>query len=234
MSDAQYTFDTQRNSYFLGSDLRVTETGTGHTIIVSEKDGMLGVNVKDEETVQDFPADVMEAWNRLDESKRQQIYEGVIAEYWRWASDLAASYDFSSISQEGREGGWLCVPGLHIDGADLIEPDEEAQVERDRFLAFAFEAERAIEDDWRQQLYAAFKEEASKPVHTCPNCGFEGTDLLTPRHVDSGCVLAGLVGVVRDRGEVEIDQAKVAAIDSDALWNQLGPITDDLEDEVKV
>lgn len=229
MSDAQYTFDTQRNAYFLGSDLRVTETSTGHTVIVNEKEGMLGVNVKDETTVQDFPADVMEAWNRLPESRRQQIYEGVAAEYWRWAADLAETHGFSGVSQEGRGGGWLCVSGLGIDGGDLIDPGPgtEARDDRDRFLAFAFEAERAIEDHWRPQLYQAFKEEASKPVHSCPNCGFEGTDLLTPRHVDSGCIVAALVGVVRDRGEVEIDQAKIAEIDADGLWGKLGPITDE-------
>lgn len=162
MANTQYTFDTQPNDYFLGTDLRVTD-GTEHTIIVNEKDGMLGVNVKDEQTVQDFPADVMEAWNRLPEQRRQQVYERVKGEYWLWVADLAQTYDFAGISQEGRDGGWLCVTGLGIDGGDLIDPGPgtEARDERDRFLAFAFEAERAIEDDWRGQLYEAFKQAAA-------------------------------------------------------------------------
>jgi hypothetical protein len=176
MADAQYTFDTVPNSYFRGTDLRVTD-GTEHTIIVNEKDGMLGVNVKDEQTVQSFPADVMEAWNRLPEQRRQQVYEGVLEEYWRWVADLAETYDFKGVSQEGRGGGWLCVVGLNIDGGDLIEPDDEARDERDRFLAFAFEAERAIEDDWRGQLYDAFKAAVGKSDETLITVKFSEEDV---------------------------------------------------------
>jgi hypothetical protein len=171
MADAQYTFDSQRNSYYNGADLRVTETGTGNTIIVNEKDGMLAVNVKDDSTVHHFPPDVKVAFDQLGESKAQAIYAGLVEEWWRWADDLAQTYDFSGVFSAGRSSGWCAVDGTqHISGAELIDPtasDEDAAAltaERDKFLAFAFEAAQSIEDDWLPQFYEQLKAAAAEPL----------------------------------------------------------------------
>ena len=163
MADSQYTFDTQPNSYFMGQDLQVTD-GTGHTIIVNIKDDMWAVNVKDDATVDSFPPDVLRAFNRLNETTIQRIYDDTVREYWDWASDRVGAYDFGGICQLGREGGWLAVEGSTHMFPEMIEPDSaEAREARDRFLAFAFEVERAIEDDWRPQYFDALKAEAGKP-----------------------------------------------------------------------
>jgi hypothetical protein len=50
-------------------------------------------------------------------------------------------------------------------------------------------------------------------------------------HADSGCALALLIGVARDRGNVTAAKLRGihARVDADALWERLGPIVDDLE-----
>lgn len=62
---------------------------------------------------------------------------------------------------------------------------------------------------------------------TCPNCAGPVVG-----HEENGCVLAALIGVVRDRGnhtELKIRQLHANA-NIDALWDQLGPIIDQLEE----
>lgn len=71
---------------------------------------------------------------------------------------------------------------------------------------------------------------------SCPNCGRDLNEepgkILDETHVESGCVLAGLLGVVEDRGE-PIDKEKFAAIDPNYFWDMVGPIADWLQEEVK-
>lgn len=61
----------------------------------------------------------------------------------------------------------------------------------------------------------------------CPNC-FEPVK----QHPENGCVLAALIGVIRDRGEVEEgDLIELhAECNVDALWDRLGQIIDDLQE----
>lgn len=61
----------------------------------------------------------------------------------------------------------------------------------------------------------------------CPNCA----GIPAQEHPQNGCVLAALIEVVRDRGEMSAtDLAQLLAnTDADALWNDLGPIVDTLE-----
>jgi hypothetical protein len=64
-------------------------------------------------------------------------------------------------------------------------------------------------------------------VHKCPNCG-----AAVNAHPDTGCVLYALMTVIRERGNLA--EAKVQKIhrevNVDALWEELGPIIDRIED----
>jgi hypothetical protein len=67
----------------------------------------------------------------------------------------------------------------------------------------------------------------------CPNCGRGFDDPVQATHVESGCVLAALLGVISDRGESEIVPERVENLDSDQLWDVLGPLADEIEEEIK-
>ena len=59
----------------------------------------------------------------------------------------------------------------------------------------------------------------------CPNCN----DPIVG-HAENGCVLAALMGVLSDRGGHTDKQMRKlwANVDTDALWNRLGVIVDEL------
>lgn len=60
----------------------------------------------------------------------------------------------------------------------------------------------------------------------CPNCTQPVVD-----HPQTGCVLAALIGVIRDRGTKpeRVLRSIHAKCDINALWDRLGPVIDDLE-----
>jgi hypothetical protein len=60
----------------------------------------------------------------------------------------------------------------------------------------------------------------------CPNCGTPVAD-----HPENGCVLAALIQVIRDRGNMseQILLALHAGTDVDLLWESVGAIVDNLE-----
>lgn len=164
MADAQYTFDTQDNSYFGGVDLRVTD-GTDHTIIVNVKGNDWAVDVKDDMIFRQWPADVQKASEQIGEERTEHIYQQVQREFWDWANDAAQRYGFGGVTQEGHSGGWACADGSAQRFPEIVEPDSaEAREARDAFLAFAFEVERSIEDDWRPQFFEQVKAKAAEPV----------------------------------------------------------------------
>jgi hypothetical protein len=62
----------------------------------------------------------------------------------------------------------------------------------------------------------------------CPNC-----DQPVKNHPENGCVLAALIGVLRERGtldEVTIDQIH-ANCDVDSFWMAAGQLVDRLENK---
>lgn len=62
-------------------------------------------------------------------------------------------------------------------------------------------------------------------MKTCPNCS------ASFPHPENGCALAMLISVISDRGtktDAEID-ALMTDCDVSALWDDLGPIVDKLE-----
>ncbi|MBV7542180.1 hypothetical protein [Acidovorax sp. sic0104] len=61
---------------------------------------------------------------------------------------------------------------------------------------------------------------------SCPNCSREVED-----DKDTGCVLAALVQVIRDREELTEEQVLAihASCDADALWEALAPVIDQLQ-----
>lgn len=65
------------------------------------------------------------------------------------------------------------------------------------------------------------------PRLTCPNCSSP-----VAKHPENGCVLGALVQVVRDRGSVPERRLRKlhAEVNTDALWNDLGRVIDDLEE----
>ena len=62
---------------------------------------------------------------------------------------------------------------------------------------------------------------------TCPNCGcpVEG-------HPNNACVLAALIGVVRDRENLTEDELLALHRNAcvDVMWDDIGPILDRLEE----
>jgi len=63
-----------------------------------------------------------------------------------------------------------------------------------------------------QRAQNAWKNETDAPVKTCPNCTRPISD------ESAGCVLHSLMSALRDR-----------ECDTDALWNAIGEVLDDLE-----
>lgn len=61
--------------------------------------------------------------------------------------------------------------------------------------------------------------------HVCPNCG-EAAD----GHPVNGCVLAALISVLADRGELPDERLLElhAGANTDAMWLDLGPVVDKL------
>lgn len=61
----------------------------------------------------------------------------------------------------------------------------------------------------------------------CPNC----TSPVNG-HPENGCVLQALIGVIRDRGN--LSERKILDLHAnawvDSLWDDMGPIIDDLEE----
>jgi hypothetical protein len=66
-------------------------------------------------------------------------------------------------------------------------------------------------------------------IHKCPNCGEP-----VAGHPDTGCVLNALVQIIRERGEIpEVKVRKIhREVDVDALWEELGPVVDRLQEGV--
>lgn len=62
----------------------------------------------------------------------------------------------------------------------------------------------------------------------CPNCCVNSVE----DHPENGCVLAALIGVIRDRADISDEQRQEihATCDVDALWNDIGKIVDRLEE----
>lgn len=234
-----YKFDTTRNSYFQGRDLRVTDD-TGHTIKINGKDNMPAVNVKDNALYGDMPADALAAADKLkavEDGVVQAIYDGVAEDFWGWAEELAAEHKIGPLYQAGRSGGWAAFGGVQgLDGPAIVEPDEDDLDARNEFLNMAFQIHKAIEEEFRPRFHDALKDAAREEDEKidCPNCTFRGSaeDIVSGKHTDSGCVIGALIGVVSDRGECEIDAAKIPDIDVDAIWNALGPVSDDVEETI--
>jgi hypothetical protein len=69
----------------------------------------------------------------------------------------------------------------------------------------------------------------SKPIpRLCPNCGQHPV----ANHPATGCVLAALIDLIRDRGtksDMQIYKLH-ARCNADAMWGRIGPVIDDLED----
>jgi|GEM_PF-2891625 len=76
-----------------------------------------------------------------------------------------------------------------------------------------------------QRAQNAWKNETDAPVKTCPNCTRPISD------ESAGCVLHSLMSALRDRES--LDDAELESIhaecDTDALWNAIGEVLDDLE-----
>lgn len=70
------------------------------------------------------------------------------------------------------------------------------------------------------------KEELKTRV--CPNCGHPGVF----EHPDDGCVLAALIGVLRDREDLSEEELLElhSRCDVDALWSDIGKVLDRLEE----
>lgn len=224
--DTQYTFGTSANAYYKGHDLRIRWDDRSLGVIVNEKDGMLAIDVKDHDTIHNTPLASQAAAEKIGDTETQHVYERVQMDFWQWAGEACKDYGFETVYQAGRSGGWLAVAGTeNIPGSELIEPGEEDVDLRDRFLAFAFAIEQAIEGEggYKQQFYAALVEageEHRDPVD-CPNCG----NAIDPRKPLDGhqphCLLNVLLGVLMDRDHVpsEFDLTK---IDPDILWDRFG------------
>lgn len=62
---------------------------------------------------------------------------------------------------------------------------------------------------------------------TCPNCGQH----TVASHPETGCALATLIQVIRERGDVPERKLRTlhARCDVDYLWTALGPVLDGLE-----
>lgn len=229
-----YTFSRADNNYFNGHDLHIADRENGRTITVNRKSGMLAVDVKDRTVRQGWPKPVQDAADKLKAGKLDAIYEGIRAAFWNWAvEDLAPEHGFNTAYSEGQSGGWLAVEGTKL--SEDVELSETPEPDSDfaRFLEVAFAAVEAVES-YRKDFFARVIEAANEGTFTCPNCNFkgDGDEITSAEHVDSGCVLGALIGVVRDRGS-DIDAAKIEGIDSDTLWNQLGPLADEIEEMVK-
>jgi len=224
--DTQYTFGTSANAYFQGHDLRVRWDDRSLGVIINEKDGLLAIDVKDHDTIHQYPLASQAAAKKIGDAETQRIYEQVQHDFWHWAEQLAKDHGFETIYQAGRSGGWLAVAGTeNIPGSELIDPGEEDVDLRDRFLAFAFEIEQGIEGagGYKQQFYAALLEageEHREPVE-CPNCGNK-IDPRTPLdgHTDR-CFLNVLLDVLVNREHIPSD-FDLTKIDADRLWDQFG------------
>lgn len=237
--DTQYTFGTSANAYYQGYDLRVRWDDRSLGVVINEKDGMLAVDVKDHDTFSNLPLAAQAAAKKIGDETAQAIYNGIQRSFWDWADDAAKSHGFDGVFQAGRSGGWVAVAGTqHLDGAALIEPDEEDEDMRDRFLAFAFEIEQAIEseDGYKQYFYKrliAVGEEWKPPVD-CPNCDHSiRPEAPTTGHAD-GCLISSLFTVLEDR-DLDVTTFDLTKIDMDELWGRFGgPAADWLADEMGV
>lgn len=85
----------------------------------------------------------------------------------------------------------------------------------------------------RRPPFTVLTAEPENP-RTCPNCDRSFADLTAAEHVDSGCVLGALVGVVRDRENVAVDQARIESMDVDGLWDLVGPVVDKVEATIEI
>lgn len=233
--DTHYTFGTSANAYFNGHDLRIRWEDRSLGVIVNEKDGMLAIDVKDRDTIHNTPLASQAAAKKIGDTETQHVYESVQMDFWQWAGEACKEYGFETVYQAGRSGGWLAVAGTeNIPGSELIEPGEEDEDLRDRFLAFAFAVEQAIEGEggYKQQFYAALVAAGENHRETvdCPNCGEQLMYHTEPSrgHAES-CVLVPLLRTIEDRGELDLKGVDVSTIDVEELWDKLGPIVDDLE-----
>lgn len=224
--DTQYTFDTARNSYFAGHDLRIRWDDRSLSILVNEKDGMLAVSVKDHDTIRSCPLASQAAAEKIGDAETQRVYDRVQHDFWHWAGEECKDHGFETVYQAGRSGGWLAVAGTeHLDGADLIEPGEDEEDIRDRFLAFAFAVEQAIENEsgFKQQFYAALVEageEYREPVD-CPNCDRSiDPNAPTTGHSD-GCLVASILTVLEDRDH-HVSAFDITKVDINTLWDKFG------------
>jgi hypothetical protein len=187
MTDTQYTFDTERNDYFNGTDLRVTETGTDKTISLNVKDDLLAVEVKDHQTRNFWPEDVQAAADAISEQKLEALYESAQTAYWEASQAAASEAGLGQVYGAGRSGGWMAVDGSKpYSLQDIIDPDEGEEGDADfaaRFLRFAFERVDDIEYH-RGLFFDAVKEAAAEPEPEPDPVGAEPIKVLAILWVD--------------------------------------------------
>lgn len=234
----KYTYSDTSNSYFGGRDLRIGREDDGRVITVAVKNDYWALNVKSDWIRMTRSENVREAADKLSEAKLESIEAQVKESFWQQAEELATSHIFGgTIFQEGRSGGWLAVE--ETGAFEALHPslplNEAEEDDIERWLGYCFaihDLQEVSEKDFDNLIVQAAKELAERKV--CPNCATTFEDgLFGEEHVSSACVLGALLGVAIDRAEVELDEAKAAAIDSTWLWNEVGPMVDAIEKEAK-
>jgi hypothetical protein len=130
-----YIFNTEANSYFNGQDIRIENTTTHEVILVNVKDGMWAVNVKDDTSFNDHPADVQNAITVLPDAVVEGIEQQIKQDWWEGANVVADEHGFAHIYSAGRSEGWAAV-----DGTQSWEPSDLFTLRNDvpDFLAVAF------------------------------------------------------------------------------------------------
>jgi hypothetical protein len=92
-----YIFNTEANSYFNGQDIRIENTTTHEVILVNVKDGMWAVNVKDDTSFNDHPADVQNAITVLPDAVVEGIEQQIKQDWWEGANVVADEHGFADI-----------------------------------------------------------------------------------------------------------------------------------------
>jgi hypothetical protein len=139
-----YTFGYGRNSYFAGSDGKVTRDD-GQTITINSYDGYMAVNVKDysfdplselDDETRKMAQQVIDAEDSraaLAGSDPEHggytgdLYERLREVWWDDAKQLATEAGFGGVFQAGRSGGWCCIEGtrdLANDFPSAEKPDD--------------------------------------------------------------------------------------------------------------
>lgn len=156
---ATYSFDLRG-----GRELRVSDDK--NTIILQMRDDGIGLNVKDDETFHQYPADVRKALDQLGDTRGEGIYEGVRADFWTWAEECAQRHGFEEVYQDGRSGGWLVLAGTgHLGAAELAEPGEMARCDDCEHVHPVAELAEP------KRLSERLDPGGTVPAGECPDCG---------------------------------------------------------------